>query len=159
MQVNKENKSMRDFKKDSTSAVSRFGRDKRQRVSSTQRVERSPRPQRDADSVSVELRTTLTLRLITVLWASSSQEVTQGAVHVAATAQRADRERAIAQRVVSEVATVERMVRRVDLAVSQSSEQVTLHAKVLREVSRRAIVAMRTVRIQSMLPSSHRRCV
>ena len=41
---------MRDFKKDSTSAVSRFGRDKRQRVSSTQRVERSPRPQRDADN-------------------------------------------------------------------------------------------------------------
>jgi hypothetical protein len=110
-------------------------------------------------SVSVELRTTLTLRLITALWVSSSQEVTQGAVHVAATAQRADRERAIARRVVSEVATVERMVRRVDLAVSQSSEQVTLHAKVLREVSRRVIVAMRTVRIQSMLPSSHRRCV
>ena len=50
MQVNKENNSMRDFKKDSTSAVSRFGRDKRQRVSSTQRVERSPRPQRDADN-------------------------------------------------------------------------------------------------------------
>ena len=50
MQVNKENNSMRDFKKDSTLAVSRFGRDKRQRVSSTQRVERSPRPQRDADN-------------------------------------------------------------------------------------------------------------
>ena len=41
---------MRDFKKDSTSAVSRFGRDKRQRVATAQRVERSPRPQRDADN-------------------------------------------------------------------------------------------------------------
>ena len=50
MPINKENKIMRDFKKDSTSAVSRFGRDKRQRVATAQRVERSPRPQRDADN-------------------------------------------------------------------------------------------------------------
>ena len=40
---------MRDKKFDSTSAVSRFSRDKRTRVTS-ERVERSPRPRRDADN-------------------------------------------------------------------------------------------------------------
>ena len=41
---------MKDFKSDSTSALTRFGRDKRARVttSSAERVERSPRSQRDA---------------------------------------------------------------------------------------------------------------
>lgn len=41
---------MRNFKQDSSSAVSRFGRDKRQRTSTSERIERSPRPQRDADN-------------------------------------------------------------------------------------------------------------
>ena len=41
---------MRKFNQDSTSALSRFSRDKRQRTSSAERVERSPRPMRDANS-------------------------------------------------------------------------------------------------------------
>ncbi|MBQ5622886.1 MAG: pseudouridine synthase [Alistipes sp.] len=41
---------MKNNKQDSTFAVSRFGRDKRQRISSTEQVERRPRPQRDADN-------------------------------------------------------------------------------------------------------------
>ena len=40
---------MRDKKFDSTSAVSRFSRDKRSRIT-TERVERNPRPRRDADN-------------------------------------------------------------------------------------------------------------
>lgn len=40
---------MRDFKKDSTPNVSRFARDKRQRINSAERVERTPRPRRDGD--------------------------------------------------------------------------------------------------------------
>ena len=40
---------MRDKKFDSTSAVSRFSRDKRSRTVA-ERVERSPRPRRDADN-------------------------------------------------------------------------------------------------------------
>ncbi len=40
---------MKKFSQDSTSALARFSRDKRQRIS-TERVERSPRPQRDADN-------------------------------------------------------------------------------------------------------------
>ncbi len=39
---------MRNTKQDSTAAVSRFGRDKRVRTVSAERVERSPRPRRDA---------------------------------------------------------------------------------------------------------------
>ena len=41
---------MKDYKTDSTANLSRFARDKRQRVSSTERVERSPRPRREADN-------------------------------------------------------------------------------------------------------------
>ena len=41
---------MKNNKQDSTFAVSRFGRDKRQRISSSEHVERRPRPQRDADN-------------------------------------------------------------------------------------------------------------
>ena len=41
---------MKNTKQDSTSALSRFGRDKRNRVASAERVERSPRPRRDADN-------------------------------------------------------------------------------------------------------------
>lgn len=40
---------MRNNKQDSTSAVSRFGRDKRVRAASEERVDRSPRPRREAD--------------------------------------------------------------------------------------------------------------
>lgn len=40
---------MKNYNTDSTANVSRFARDKRQRISSTERVERNPRPQRDAD--------------------------------------------------------------------------------------------------------------
>lgn len=40
---------MKNYNTDSTANVSRFARDKRQRISSSERVERSPRPQRDAD--------------------------------------------------------------------------------------------------------------
>ena len=41
---------MKNKNTDSTANVSRFARDKRQRVSSTERVERTPRPRREADS-------------------------------------------------------------------------------------------------------------
>ena len=41
---------MKNKNTDSTANVSRFARDKRQRVSSAERVERSPRPRREADS-------------------------------------------------------------------------------------------------------------
>ena len=41
---------MKNIKQDSQSAVSRFGRDKRNRLTSAEPVERSPRPRRDADS-------------------------------------------------------------------------------------------------------------
>ncbi len=41
---------MKKFSQDSTSALSRFSRDKRQRATSSERVERGPRPQRDADN-------------------------------------------------------------------------------------------------------------
>ena len=41
---------MKNNKQDSQSAVSRFGRDKRSRITSAEPVERSPRPRRDADS-------------------------------------------------------------------------------------------------------------
>lgn len=41
---------MKKVNTDSTANVSRFARDKRQRVSSTERVERSPRPRRDGDN-------------------------------------------------------------------------------------------------------------
>ena len=41
---------MKNTKQDSTSAVSRFGRDKRNRVAAAESFERSPRPRRDADS-------------------------------------------------------------------------------------------------------------
>ena len=41
---------MKKFNQDSTSALSRFSRDKRQRTTSSERVERGPRPQRDADN-------------------------------------------------------------------------------------------------------------
>ena len=41
---------MKDFKTDSTANLSRFARDKRQRISSSERVERSPRPRREADN-------------------------------------------------------------------------------------------------------------
>ncbi len=41
---------MKNTKQDSTSAVSRFGRDKRNRVAAADSFERSPRPRRDADS-------------------------------------------------------------------------------------------------------------
>lgn len=40
---------MKNYNTDSTANVSRFARDKRQRISSSERVERNPRPQRDAD--------------------------------------------------------------------------------------------------------------
>ncbi|MBP3455966.1 MAG: pseudouridine synthase [Alistipes sp.] len=40
---------MKNYNTDSTANVSRFARDKRQRISSTERVERNPRPQREAD--------------------------------------------------------------------------------------------------------------
>ena len=50
---------MKNKNTDSTANVSRFARDKRQRVSSTERVERTPRPRREADSEgSREFRTT-----------------------------------------------------------------------------------------------------
>ena len=49
---------MKNNNTDSTANVSRFARDKRQRVSSTERVERSPRPRREADNEgSREFRT------------------------------------------------------------------------------------------------------
>ena len=41
---------MKNFNTDSAANLSRFARDKRQRISSTERVERSPRPRREADS-------------------------------------------------------------------------------------------------------------
>ena len=41
---------MKNKNTDSTANVSRFARDKRQRVSSTERVERNPRPRREADN-------------------------------------------------------------------------------------------------------------
>ena len=41
---------MKNKNTDSTANVSRFARDKRQRVNTTERVERSPRPRREADS-------------------------------------------------------------------------------------------------------------
>ena len=41
---------MKNTKQDSMSAVSRFGRDKRNRVTTAEQVERSPRPRRDADN-------------------------------------------------------------------------------------------------------------
>ena len=41
---------MKNTKQDSMSAVSRFGRDKRNRVTNAEHIERSPRPRRDADS-------------------------------------------------------------------------------------------------------------
>ena len=41
---------MKNYNTDSTSNLSRFARDKRQRVSSTERVERSPRPRREGDN-------------------------------------------------------------------------------------------------------------
>ena len=41
---------MKKFNQDSTSALSRFSRDKRQRTTSAERVERGPRPMRDANS-------------------------------------------------------------------------------------------------------------
>ncbi len=40
---------MKNYDTDSTANVSRFARDKRQRISSSERVERNPRPRRDAD--------------------------------------------------------------------------------------------------------------
>ena len=43
-------KIMKNTKQDSMSAVSRFGRDKRNRVTNAEHIERSPRPRRDADS-------------------------------------------------------------------------------------------------------------
>ena len=49
---------MKNKNTDSTANLSRFARDKRQRVSSTERVERTPRPRREADSEgSREFRT------------------------------------------------------------------------------------------------------
>ena len=49
---------MKNKNTDSTANVSRFARDKRQRVSSTERVERTPRPRREADNEgSREFRT------------------------------------------------------------------------------------------------------
>lgn len=48
---------MKKFNQDSTSAVSRFSRDKRQRTSSAERVERGPRPMRDANSEGRAART------------------------------------------------------------------------------------------------------
>ena len=41
---------MKDYRTDSTDNLSRFARDKRQRISSSERVEQSPRPRREADS-------------------------------------------------------------------------------------------------------------
>ena len=41
---------MKNTKQDSMSAVSRFGRDKRNRVTNAEHIERSPRPRRDADN-------------------------------------------------------------------------------------------------------------
>lgn len=48
---------MKKFNQDSTSAVSRFSRDKRQRTSTAERVERGPRPMRDANSEGRAART------------------------------------------------------------------------------------------------------
>ena len=48
---------MKKFNQDSTSALSRFSRDKRQRTSSAERVERGPRPMRDANSEGRAART------------------------------------------------------------------------------------------------------
>jgi hypothetical protein len=45
---------MKNTKQDSTFAVSRFGRDKRSRTASTERVEHSPRPRREADNEGVK---------------------------------------------------------------------------------------------------------
>ena len=39
---------MKNFNTDSSANVSRFARDKRQRINTTERVERSPRPRREA---------------------------------------------------------------------------------------------------------------
>lgn len=39
---------MKDFKNDSDTTLARFGRDKRARISSAERIERRPRLQRDA---------------------------------------------------------------------------------------------------------------
>ena len=41
---------MKNKNTDSTSNLSRFARDKRQRINSSERVERSPRPRREADN-------------------------------------------------------------------------------------------------------------
>ena len=41
---------MKNFNTDSSANVSRFARDKRQRINSSERVERSPRPRREADN-------------------------------------------------------------------------------------------------------------
>ena len=41
---------MKDFKTDSTANLSRFARDKRQRIGSAEQVERNPRPRREADT-------------------------------------------------------------------------------------------------------------
>ena len=41
---------MKNFNTDSSANVSRFARDKRQRINTTERVERSPRPRREADN-------------------------------------------------------------------------------------------------------------
>ena len=41
---------MKNKNTDSTANLSRFARDKRQRVSSTERVEHNPRPRREADN-------------------------------------------------------------------------------------------------------------
>lgn len=46
----KVSKEMKNNNTDSTANLSRFARDKRQRVSSTERVERTPRPRREADN-------------------------------------------------------------------------------------------------------------
>ena len=48
--LNKPIYTMKNYNTDSTSNLSRFARDKRQRVSSTERVERSPRPRREGDN-------------------------------------------------------------------------------------------------------------
>ena len=44
------NNTMKNTKQDSMSAVSRFGRDKRNRMTNAEHIERSPRPRRDADN-------------------------------------------------------------------------------------------------------------
>ena len=41
---------MKKFTQDSSSALSRFSRDKRTRTSSAEKIERSPRPRREADN-------------------------------------------------------------------------------------------------------------